>query len=137
MGLRDGASVTDPSNIETERMQVVTRSILHVPGCVMDTKCSSWSYQRHLLFNCSGKFRRFHIYTPPGLRRINRNIPCCIFARRKRIDQSGVLSAELAYSRQSIADRAAVPMIVVMPNGHVDRRLQMWHGACRRAVRCR
>jgi len=29
----------DPSNIETERMQVVTRSILHVPGAeFMDEK---------------------------------------------------------------------------------------------------
>ena len=35
----DGASVTDPSNIEVERMQVVTRSILHVPGAAfMDTR---------------------------------------------------------------------------------------------------
>ena len=35
----DGAMVTDPRNIETERMQVMTRSILYVPGAAfMDTK---------------------------------------------------------------------------------------------------
>jgi hypothetical protein len=35
----DGATVTDPRNIEMERMQVVTRSILYVPGAAfMDTR---------------------------------------------------------------------------------------------------
>jgi hypothetical protein len=31
----DGAIVTDPRNVETERMQVITRSILHVPGAAL------------------------------------------------------------------------------------------------------
>jgi hypothetical protein len=35
----DGASVADPRNIDVERMQVLTRSILHVPGAeFMDTR---------------------------------------------------------------------------------------------------
>jgi len=35
----DGAEFTDPRNIETERRQVVTRSILPVPGAeFMDTR---------------------------------------------------------------------------------------------------
>lgn len=65
----DGASVTDPSNIDTERLQVVTRSILHVPGAgFLDTRnvphgaISVVTYYSAVL----KKSRRFHIYTPPG-----------------------------------------------------------------------
>src|SRR5438094_10548857 len=65
----DGAAFSDPSNIEVERMQVVTRSILHVPGAAfMDTRnvphgaISVVTYPSNVL----KKFRRFHIYTPPG-----------------------------------------------------------------------
>ena len=65
----DGAPVTDPRNIETERMQVVTRSILHVPGAVfMDARDVPHGAVavRTYYSNVLKKFRRLHIYTPPA-----------------------------------------------------------------------
>ena len=122
----DGASVTDPSNIETERMQVVTRSILHVPGAeFMDEKnvphgvISVVTYYSTVL----RKFRRFHIYTPPGYEANQQKYPVLYLLHgANESDQSWSTVGRAGFILDNlIADRAAVPMIVVMPNGHVDQ----------------
>ena len=122
----DGASVTDPSNIETERMQVVTRSILHVPGAgFMDTRnaphgaISVVTYYSAVL----KKFRRFHIYTPPGYGANQQKYPVLYLLHgANESDQSWSTVGRAGFILDNlIADRAAVAMIVVMPNGHVDQ----------------
>ena len=122
----DGAPVTDPSNIETERMQVVTRSILHVPGAAfMDARnvphgvVSVVTYYSTVL----QKFRRFHIYTPPGYEGNQQKYPVLYLLHgANESDQSWSTVGRAGFILDNlIADRAAVPMIVVMPNGHVDQ----------------
>jgi enterochelin esterase-like enzyme len=122
----DGAQVTDPANIETERMQVVTRSILHVPGAAfMDPRnvphgaISVATYYSTVL----KKFRRFHIYTPPGYEANQQKYPVLYLLHgANESDQSWSTVGRAGFILDNlIADRAAVPMIVVMPNGHVDQ----------------
>jgi enterochelin esterase family protein len=122
----DGASVTDPGNIETERMQVVSRSILHVPGAAfMDTTnvphgaISVVTYYSTVL----KKFRRFHIYTPPGYDANQQKYPVLYLLHgANESDQSWSTVGRAGFILDNlIADRAAVPMIVVMPNGHIDQ----------------
>jgi len=122
----DGAQVTDPSNIESERMQVVTRSILHVPGAAfMDTRnvphgaISVVTYYSTVL----KKFRRFHIYTPAGYEANQQKYPVLYLLHgANESDQSWSTVGRAGFILDNlIAERAAVPMIVVMPNGHVDQ----------------
>jgi len=122
----DGASVTDPRNIETERMQVVTRSILHVPGAAfMDIKnvphgaVAVVNYYSGVL----KKFRRFHIYTPPGYEANPKRYPVLYLLHgANESDDSWSTVGRAGFILDNlIADGKAVPMIVVMPNGHVDQ----------------
>ena len=122
----DGASVTDPRNIETERMQVVTRSILHVPGAAfMDTKnvphgaVAVATYYSGVL----KKFRRFHIYTPPGYEANQQKYPVIylLHGANESDDSWSTVGRASFILDNLIADGRAVPMIVVMPNGHIDQ----------------
>ena len=122
----DGASVTDPRNIEMERMQVVTRSILYVPGDrFMDTRpvphgaVAVVNYYSNVL----KKFRRFHIYTPPGYEANQRKYPVLylLHGANESDDSWSTVGRGNLILDNLIADGGAVPMIVVMPNGHIDQ----------------
>ena len=122
----DGAAFTDPRNIETERMQVVTRSILHVPGAAfMDTgnvphgAVGVTNYFSTVLRT----FRRFHVYTPPGYEANQRKYPVLYLLHgANESDQSWSTVGRAGFILDNlIANGRAVPMIVVMPNGHVDQ----------------
>jgi enterochelin esterase family protein len=133
----DGTSVTDPRNIETERMQVVTRSILHVPGAAfMDTRdvphgtIGVVTYYSTVL----KKFRRFHVYTPPGYEANQQKYPVLYLMHgANESDQSWSTVGRAGFILDNlIADGKATPMIVVMTNGHVDQTPPNLTGAGRR-----
>lgn len=122
----DGAIVTDPRNIESERMQVMTRSILYVPGAAfMDTEdvphgaVSLVTYFSKVL----NKFRRLHIYTPPGYEASQQRYPVLYLLHgANESDDSWSTVGRAGFILDNlIADGRSVPMIVVMPNGHVDQ----------------
>jgi enterochelin esterase-like enzyme len=122
----DGATVTDPRNIEMERMQVMTRSILYVPGApFMDTEdvphgaISVVTYYSSVL----KKFRRFHVYTPPGYEANQQKYPVLYLLHgANESDDSWSTVGRAGFILDNlIADGKAVPMIVVMPNGHIDQ----------------
>jgi enterochelin esterase-like enzyme len=122
----DGTSVTDPRNIETERMQVVTRSILHVPGAAfMDTNdvphgaVGVVTYYSTVL----KKTRRLHVYTPPGYEANQQKYPVLYLMHgANESDQSWSTVGRAGFILDNlIADGKAKPMIVVMPNGHADQ----------------
>lgn len=122
----DGAMVTDPRNIESERMQVMTRSILYVPGAeFMDTKdvphgaVSVVTYFSKVL----NKFRRLHIYTPPGYEASQQKYPVLYLLHgANESDDSWSTVGRAGFILDNlIAEGRSVPMIVVMPNGHVDQ----------------
>jgi len=122
----DGATVTDPRNIEMERMQVMTRSILYVPGAAfMDTKnvphgaVAVVNYYSNVLM----KFRRFHIYTPPGYEANQQKYPVLylLHGANESDDSWSTVGRGSFILDNLIADGKAVPMIIVMPNGHLDQ----------------
>jgi enterochelin esterase family protein len=122
----DGAPVTDPRNIETERMQVVTRSIMHVPGAAfMDSRnvphgaMAVATYYSTVL----KKSRRFHIYTPPGYETNRQKYPVLYLLHgANESDESWSTVGRAGFILDNlIEDRRAMPMIVVMPNGHIDQ----------------
>ena len=122
----DGASVTDPRNIEMERMQVFTRSILYVPGAAfMDTRTvphgavAVVTYYSEVL----KKFRRFHVYTPPGYEANQQKYPVLylLHGANESDDSWSTVGRGGFILDNLIADGKAVPMIVVMPNGHIDQ----------------
>ena len=122
----DGAPVTDPRNIETERMQVVTRSILHVPGAAfMDARDVPHGALavRTYYSNVLKKFRRLHIYTPPAYESNQQKYPVLYLLHgANESDQSWSTVGRAGFILDNlIADGKAVPMILVMPNGHIDQ----------------
>ena len=122
----DGASVTDPRNIEMERMQLVTRSILYVPGAAfMDTKTVPHGAVAVVTYysNVLKKFRRFHIYTPPGYEANQLKYPVLylLHGANESDDSWSTVGRSNFILDNLIADGKGVPMIVVMPNGHIDQ----------------
>jgi enterochelin esterase-like enzyme len=122
----DGATVIDPRNIEMERMQVMNRSILYVPGApFMDTKnvphgaVSIVNYYSEVL----KKFRRFHVYTPPGYEANQQKYPVLylLHGANESDDSWSTVGRANFILDNLIADGRAVPMIVIMPNGHIDQ----------------
>jgi enterochelin esterase family protein len=107
-------------------MQLLTRSMLHVPGAAfMDTRdvphgvISLVTYQSKVL----NKTRRFHVYTPPGYESNQQRYPVLYLLHgANESDQSWSTVGRAGFILDNlIADRKAAPMIVVMPNGHADQ----------------
>src|SRR5438876_5948935 len=122
----DGAPVTDPRNIETERMQVVTRSILHVSGAAfMDARDVPHGAVavRTYYSNVLKQFRRLHIYTPPAYESNQQKYPVLYLLHgANESDQSWSTVGRAGFILDNlIADRKALPMSVVIPNGHIDQ----------------
>lgn len=122
----DGTSVADPRNIEVERMQVLTRSILHVPGAeFMDTRDVPHGAVAVVTYfsKTLNRFRRFHVYTPPGYEASQRRYPVLYLLHgANESDQSWSTVGRAGFILDNlIADGTAGPMIVVMPNGHLDQ----------------
>jgi enterochelin esterase-like enzyme len=122
----DGAAVIDPRNLESERIQVTTYSTLYVPGAAfMETKSVPHGAIAEVTYNSKvlEKVRRFHVYTPPGYEMNQQKYPVLYLLH-------GATESDVSWSRMGragfildnlIADGKAVPMIVVMPNGHINQ----------------
>ncbi len=122
----DGMPVTDPRNIETERMQVVTRSIMHVPGAAfMDAADVPHGAVAVVTYSSSvlKKLRRLHVYTPPGYASNQQAYPVLYLLHgANESDQSWSTVGRAGFILDNlIAEGKATPMIVVMPNGHADQ----------------
>ena len=122
----DGAFVIDPRNVDMERMQVTVRSILYVPGAAfMDTRdvphgaVALVNYYSKAL----GKFRRMRVYTPPGYEANQQKYPVFYLHHGgNESDDSWWTVGRAGFILDNlIADGKAVPMIVVMPNGHTNQ----------------
>lgn len=119
----DGVPVIDPRNPVTSESNENTWSLVVVPGNrLMDTRnvphgaVSEVTYYSESL----GRFRRMHIYTPPGYETSSGKYPVFYLLH-------GVFDSDDAWSTVGragfildnlIAEGKAKPMIVVMPDGH-------------------
>ena len=118
-----GVSVVDPRNPKTSESNDNTWSLLHVPGADwQDTQdvphgavaqVSYWS-------STLRKFRRFHVYTPPGYEAGSEKYPVFYLLHGafdsdnswSTVGRAGFILDNL------IAAGKAKPMVVVMPHGH-------------------
>ena len=119
----DGVSVVDPRNPSTSESNEMTWSLVHVPGAdFMDTKrvphgaVAAVTYYSTAL----GRFRRMHVYTPPGYESSTQRYPVFYLLHGAMdsddswwtVGRAGFILDNL------IAAGRAKPMIVVMPAGH-------------------
>ncbi len=119
----DGVSVMDPRNPATSESNANTWSLFHVPGAdFMDVRdvphgaVSEVFYQSKSL----GRVRRMHVYTPPGYEKGKGDFPVFYLLHGaydcddswSSVGRAGIILDNL------IAEKKAVPMVVVMPAGH-------------------
>lgn len=123
----DDVSVVDPRNPEISESNSNVSSLVYVPGSeLMDTKdvphgaVAAVTYYSKSL----GKFRRMHVYTPPGYERSDAKYPVFYLLHGagdnddawSTVGRAGFILDNL------IAAKKAKPMIVVMPAGHTSTR---------------
>jgi len=119
----DGVPVVDPRNPKTSESNENTWSLVHVPGAEwMDTRevphgaIAEITYWSPTL----KKFRRLHLYTPPGYESGDARYPV-FYLLHGAFDSddswSSVGRAGFILDNLIAADKA-VPMVVVMPHGH-------------------
>lgn len=121
--IMDNIHVIDPRNPVTSESNMNTWSLFHLPGAVfMDTKdVPHGAVSEVTYFSKSlNRFRRMHIYTPPGYSAGNVSYPVLYLLHGAfDCDQSWSTVGRAGFIMDNlIADGKAVPMIVVMPAGH-------------------
>jgi enterochelin esterase family protein len=119
----DGVGVIDPRNPLTSESNSNTWSLVYVPGSeISDTKdVPHGSIGQVTYFSKTlNRFRRMHVYTPPGYEKGEGRYPVFYLLH-------GALDCDASWSTVGragfimdnlIAAGAAKPMIVVMPHGH-------------------
>lgn len=124
----DGVPVADPRNNRTRTNLSTVRSLLEVPGAasaffadrdVPHGQVSTVWYQSAVL----GQPRRMQIYTPPGYATSGQRYPVLYLLHGAGDDdQSWIMAGRANFILDNlIASGKAKPMIVVMPNGSVQR----------------
>jgi enterochelin esterase-like enzyme len=119
----DGVSVIDPRNPATSEANENTWSLVHVPGTAfMDTKDVPHGAVAAVTYYSKSlkRFRRMHVYTPPGYERGGGAYPVFYLLHGAfdcddswpSVGRAGFILDNL------IASGEARPMIVVMPAGH-------------------
>ncbi|HEX7139931.1 MAG TPA: alpha/beta hydrolase-fold protein [Vicinamibacterales bacterium] len=122
----NGVSVIDPRSPAISESNNNVWSLVHVPGAdFMDTKdvphgsvAAITYYSRSLQ-----KFRRMHVYTPPGYDLGDAKFPVFYLLHGAGdSDESWTSVGRAGFILDNlIAAKKAVPMIVVMPAGHTSR----------------
>ncbi|HEV8543921.1 MAG TPA: alpha/beta hydrolase-fold protein [Verrucomicrobiae bacterium] len=119
----DGVTVIDPRNPATSESNENTWSLVYVPGADFeDTKDVPHGAVAEVTYYSSTlkRFRRMHVYTPPGYERSQESYPVFYLlhgasdsdASWSTVGRAGFILDNL------IAAKKAKPMIVVMPAGH-------------------
>lgn len=120
----DGVATIDPRNPETSESFQNTWSVVRVPGRqpwdlvdVPHGAVAAVTYRSSSL----GQFRRMHVYTPPGYENGTAAYPVFYLLHGAGDSDDSWTSVGRAHLvlDSLIADSKAVPMIVVMPAGHI------------------
>src|SRR2546427_3012430 len=119
----DGVSVIDPRSNQISESNNNVWSLVHVPGSdFMDTRdvphgaVAAVTYYSKSL----GRFRRMHVYTPPGYESGKGKFPVFYLLHGAGdCDEAWTSVGRAGFILDNlIADRKARPMVVVMPAGH-------------------
>ncbi len=123
----DGVAVIDPRNPSVSESNTNVWSLVDVPGAAfMDTRrvphgaVSSITYYSTAL----GRFRRMHVYTPPGyeMGSTEKYPVFYLLHGAGDCDDSWTSVGRAGFILDNlIADHQARPMVVVMPAGHTSR----------------
>lgn len=120
----DGVSTIDPRNPATSESFQNTWSVVHVPGThpwdvteVPHGAVARVTYKSSSL----GQFRRMHVYTPPGYEKGTARYPVFYLLHGAGDSDDAWTSVGRAnfVFDSLIASKKIVPMIVVMPAGHI------------------
>jgi len=120
----DGLTVMDPVNTAISESNATSWSLVTVPGAAfMDTRRVSHGAIAEATYFSEplGRFRRMHVYTPPGYEISTTRYPVFYLLHGAgdsddswhTVGRAGLILDNL------IADGRAVPMVVVMTAGHV------------------
>ena len=129
--LVDGVQTADPRNPDSTESLMWVKSLYEVSGASFmeyrdgvphGTIASAWYSSK-----AAGRLRRMHIYTPPGYERDNQRYPVLYLLHGggdtddswPKVGRAGAILDNL------IAEHQAVPMIVVMPAGHITRDFRL------------
>jgi enterochelin esterase family protein len=128
----DGVSITDPSSTNVFGNRQGSRGFVEVPGPKGRPRHDEWRDVPHGTVTihwydskASGSRRRVHVYTPPGYGKdAGKKYPVLYLLHGSgdndshwmHIGRANVIADNL------IADGKAVPMLIVMPDGHVVER---------------
>lgn len=119
----DGVSVIDPRNSSTSESNMNTWSLVYVPGSdFMDTKDVPHGAVAEVTYYSKSlkRFRRMHIYTPPGYELGQGKYPVFYLLHGAfDCDDSWTSVGRAGFILDNlIAVKKAKPMVVVMPAGH-------------------
>ena len=130
----DGVSVMDPRSASVSESNGNAWSMVYVPGAdFMETKdvphgaVSIVTYDSKSL----GKFRRMHVYTPPGYETSSQKYPIFYLLHGAGDSDDSWTSVGRAgfIIDNLIAAKKAKPMVIVMPAGHTTIGLHVPFGA--------
>lgn len=120
----DGVTIVDPTNRQTSEANGTVFSLVCVPGLkfqdiqdVPHGAVAEVTYYSRVL----GRFRRMHVYTPPGYENGNTTYPVfyLLHGATDSDDSWSTIGRANTILDNLIASGQAVPMVVVMPDGHV------------------
>jgi enterochelin esterase-like enzyme len=121
----DGVSTTDPQSPLISESNTHVQSLLYVPGSdLMDTKNVPHGAVAEITYYSTalGRFRRMHVYTPPGYEVNQEKYPIFYLLHGAMDNDDAWTSVGRAgfILDNMIAERKVKPMVVVMPAGHTS-----------------
>ncbi len=128
----DGVSMTDPSSTNVFGNRKGSRGFVEVPGPKGKPRIDEWRDVPHGTVSihwydssASGSRRRLHVYTPPGYgKETERKYPVLYLLHGSGDNDSHwmLIGRANVIADNLIAEGKAVPMLIVMPDGHVRER---------------
>ncbi len=129
----DGASVVDPRNTSISESNNNVWSMVYIPGAdFMALKQVPHGAVAEIYYYSKSlkKFRRMHIYTPPGYEANNRKYPVFYLLHGAMdCDDSWTTVGRAGFIIDNlISGKKAKPMVIVMPAGHTTKNFNMGGG---------
>ena len=126
----DGASVVDPRNTSISESNDNVWSMVYVPGAdFMEMKQVPHGAVAEIYYYSKSlkRFRRMHIYTPPGYETNYKKYPVFYLLHGAMdcddswttVGRAGIIMDNL------ISEKKAKPMVIVMPAGHTTKNFSM------------
>lgn len=126
----DGVSATDPQSALVSESNTRLQSLLVVPGSeFMDTKDVPRGAVAQITYHSKalGRFRRMHVYTPPGYEANRKKYPIFYLLHGAQDNDDAWTSVGRAgfILDNLLAAGKVKPMVVVMPAGHTTSATRM------------